>query len=266
VSVSEQLAHYMAAAVNADGGEVLAVDVDPHADSSTALGRRLLLAVYGAWSARGQLPPALQRLIAEPEDTAALDALEHEVQGVLDDNPWIESVVSDMLLSFYEQEAAAGNIEAMLDLGHLLRWQGDLGRARDAYQQAFDCGNAHAMIELGRLLRGDLGDAQGARAAFKQAISSGDAQVALEATLDLGHLLLLFQRDVEGARSAFEHVITSGHPEWAPVAMVSLALLLQKQGDIAEARNLYQQAIESGHADSAERASAYLGRMQERNE
>jgi TolA-binding protein len=66
---------------------------------------------------------------------------------------------------------------------------------------------------------------------------------------------------VAHGRSAFEQVITSGHPDWAPVAMVSLARLLEKQGDMAGAQNVYQQAIESGHPDSAERASVFLGGM-----
>jgi tetratricopeptide (TPR) repeat protein len=263
VALSEQITPYINAAVRAYGARVLDAHTDTQADAPTEFGRRLLAEIYAVLSEKGQLPEAVERLIADPEDSEAREALESEVQRTLFDDPWIETVVSDMLVSFYQQEIATGNSDAMVGLGDLLRWQGNPEGAQAAYEQAIDSGNAHAMIDLAQLQRGDLGDIEASRATFERAIDSGNAEVALEAMLELGHLLLLSQIDIERARFAFERVIVSRHPEWAPIAMVGLGRLLQRQGDIAGARVSYQQAIESGHADSAERASAFLNRMKQ---
>jgi tetratricopeptide (TPR) repeat protein len=261
MSISEDVTHYITAAVRAYGAEVLEVEPGRHGDAPSELGRRLLQEIYAASSASAQLPRAVEDLIADPADAELQYVLENEVERTFNDDSWTESIATDLLVGFYREEIEAGNTEAMVGLGDLLRWQGDPEAARVAYQQAVDCGSAHAMIDLARLMRGDLGDVDSARVIFERAIESGNAEVSWEASLELGNTLLLFKGDIEDARSAFERVIASGHPEWAPSAMVSLGRLMEKEGDITEARTAYQRAIKSGNSDSAERASAYLSRM-----
>jgi tetratricopeptide (TPR) repeat protein len=258
VSLSEQAMLYMAAAVRANGDEVL--DADIETGTAAALGQRLLREIF-ADRAGGQWPGSVQALIADPEDESARAALENQVHDALHYDPRLEAWAGETLTGFLRQEIEAGNTGAMVGLGDLLRSQDDLEGARAAYQRAIDSGDTHAMIDLADLLRGYLGDADGARAWFQRAIDSGDADVALEATVDLGHLLVMFQRDAEGARAAFQRAIDSGHPRWAPAAMVGLAQLLDKLGDTAGARAVCQRAIESGNADAAARASAFLAKL-----
>jgi tetratricopeptide (TPR) repeat protein len=264
VALAEQLTPYVAAAVGAYGETVLAAGPDPGAGPDAALGRLLLLEIYGSPPA-GRLPASVvvcaKALAAEPGNADARDALEKQVHSALHDDDWLNTVTGDMLASFYRREIKAGNTEAMVGLGDLLRSQGNPEGARAAYQQAIDWGDTHAIIDLARLLRGDLGDTEAAQAALERAAGSGDTEVALEALIDLGNLLVLFQGDADRARSAFEEVIRSGHAQWAPEAMVGLARLLQKQGDATGARASYQQAIDSANTEASARASVFLERM-----
>jgi tetratricopeptide (TPR) repeat protein len=216
VSLHEQVTPYMLAAVRTYGGAALTADVDTSPNTGAALGQRLLLEIFGAQAARGQLPALVAALIADVDDPALQDALEIEVYDAMYGDNRLEIVARETMIEFLRRQIEAGSAEAMVRLGDLLRWQGDLDGASVACRQAFDSGDAHAMIDLARLLRGDLGDGEGARAALQQAIDSADAEVALEAMVDLGHLLKMFHRDPEGARSAFEQAIGSGHRNGRP--------------------------------------------------
>jgi tetratricopeptide (TPR) repeat protein len=261
VSLFEQVTPYMAAAARAYGAGVLTADADTDADASAALGLRLLREIFGAHLAEGQLPAAVEAVIADPDDPRARDALESEVYDTLFDNPGLLAEAGDTLTRFLRQEIAAGNAEAMVGLGDLLRWQDDPEGARVAYQQAIDCGNAGAMIDLARLLRGDLGVAEEARAWLERAADSGDAEVAAEAAVALGQLLMASQHEAQGAWTAFERAIGSGHPEWAPMALVSQGDLLRRLGDADGAQVAYQEAVDSGNAGCAAEASIRLGHL-----
>jgi TPR repeat protein len=64
-------------------------------------------------------------------------------------------------LKWYEEAAAAGNTDAMINLGRLYE-QGlgvaqDYGKALEWFQKALEAGNTHAMINLTRLREQDLG-------------------------------------------------------------------------------------------------------------
>ena len=249
----------MAAAARADRATALAGAGAAGAEAATALGGRLLRQIFGPGPADGQLPEQLAGLIANPDDEKALAALEGQVHNVLHEDPELATAVATTLTVFYRQQIEAGNTQAMVDLGDLLRWRDDRDGARAAYQQAIDRGHAHALIDLAHLLRGDFGDAEGERAALQQAIESGDPDVAAEAMAALGDLLAFIQRDADAARAAFQRAIDSGHPVWGPAAMVGLAHLLRRQGDADGAGAAYQQAIDSGNADCAADASIHLG-------
>jgi tetratricopeptide (TPR) repeat protein len=262
MSLSEQATVYMAAAVRMYGDAVLSADYCQAADAGIALGLRLMQQVFGARDRGGQLPRAMQDLIVYPGDGRAAPAeLEECVHDALFDDPGLEAAVSQELITFYQREIAAGSTQAMVELGDLLRAEGDSAGARAAYQRAIEAGNAHALIDLARLLRGDMGDAEGARVAFQQAVDSGDPDLAAEALVDLGYLFMVVARDYAATRACFEEAIGSGHADWAPAAMVGLARLLEKQGDTIGARAACQRAAEAGNADCAANALVFLGVM-----
>jgi tetratricopeptide (TPR) repeat protein len=265
VFLSEELTPHLAAAAGVYGEAVLDPDQEPSLDPRATLGRRLLQQIFGVRDGDGPLPGAVQALIMDPADPEARDALEGHVQGALTDDPVLAAAVAETLTRFYRHEIDAGNIQAMTDLGDLLRGQGDFDGSRAAYQQAVDRGNAHALIDLGDLLCQCLGDTAGARAAYQQAAGSGDPDMAPEALAALGHLLMTFQRDYAAAGAYFRQAISSAHPQWSPGAMVglalALALALARQGDTTGARDAYQQAVESGDDDTAARASVFLGTL-----
>jgi len=56
---------------------------------------------------------------------------------------------------------------------------------------------------------------------------------------------------VEGARAAYQQAIDSGDPDAAPGAALSLGNLLADQGDVEGARAAYQQAIDSGDPEAS---------------
>ncbi len=259
--LSEHATPHMAAAVGVYREAVLDADQEPSLDPRATLGQRLLQQIFGVRDGDGPLPGAVQALIADPADPEARDALEGDVQGVLADDPALAAAAAETLTRFYRHEIDTGNVQAMTDLGDLLRGQGDFDGARSAYQQAVNCGNAHALIGLGDLLCQCLGDTAGARAAYQQAADSRDPGMAPEALAALGHLLMTFQRDYVAAEAYFRQAISSAHPQWSPGAMVALALVLAKQGDTTGAKDAYQQAIESGDDDTAARASVFLGTL-----
>jgi tetratricopeptide (TPR) repeat protein len=261
VFLSEQLTPCMAAAARAYGEAVLEAARDTDTDTEATLGRQLLQDIFGTRDSNGQLPDAVQALIINPEDPEARDALEEHVQDALTDEPALAVAAAETLTRFYRHEIDAGNIQAMTDLGDLLRGQGDFDGARAAYQQAIDCGSTHALIDLGDLLCQCLADTAGARAAYQQAADSGDPDVAPEALAALGHLLMTFQHDYVAAGAYFRQAISSAHPQWSPGAMVALARALAKQGDTAGAHDTYQEAIESGDKDTVARASVFLGKL-----
>jgi len=96
--------------------------------------------------------------------------------------------------------------------------------------------------------------------AFRTVSSSGQDKPARIAALVLG-LLLQEQGDADGARAAYQQAIDSGHADYVPRAAFGLGVLLQEQGDAAGARAAYQQAIGSGHSDVAPVAARNLARL-----
>ena len=257
--LSEQMTPYLAAAARTCGGAVLASDTET--ETAAALGQWLLREIFGSRNAGTKLPEPVEGLIDDPEDGDARAALEDQVQDALSRDPRLHAAVRDRLTRFLRKETDAGNTEAMMELGDLLRGEKDYTGARAVYQQAIEAGDPKGLILLAHMLYGGLGDADGARTAYQQAIDSGNADVAAQALVNRGHLLMRSYRDYGSARTSYEQAIGSGHPDWAPTAMVALARLMEKQGDTTGAQDAYHQAIESGSPDAAARASVFLGNM-----
>ncbi len=74
------------------------------------------------------------------------------------------------------------------------------------------------------MLLAEQGDVPRAKAAFQQAMDSGHPDVSPMAAVNLG-LLLAGQGDVAGERAAYQRAIDSGHPDAGPVAGRNLGLL-----------------------------------------
>jgi tetratricopeptide (TPR) repeat protein len=123
--------------------------------------------------------------------------------------------------------------EMALMVGAMLQRR-DPDCARAAFQQAIDSGDANvvpnAYVSLGELLwrRGDI---DGAQAAFQQAIDSGDANVVPNAYVMLGHLLRR-QGDIDGARAAYQQAIDSGDDIYAPIEIARLGELSKRHGHV----------------------------------
>jgi tetratricopeptide (TPR) repeat protein len=130
-------------------------------------------------------------------------------------------------------------------LGVLLHNQGDVDGAKAAYQQAIDSGNPDyapgAAFYLGNMLR-DQGNAAAAKAAYRQAVESGHLDEAPKAAVNLG-AMLRDQGDADGAKAAFQRAVDSGHPEAAPMALLNLGVLLREQGNADGAKIGFQRAI-----------------------
>ena len=94
---------------------------------------------------------------------------------------------------------------------------------------------------------------------YRQAIGSGDPDVAIEAMYQLA--LQTRHQDKDAARALLEQVIATGHPEWAGAAMVGLAHL--QDGDPAAAEALYRRAMAAGNDEWSGHAALDLGELLE---
>ncbi len=74
-------------------------------------------------------------------------------------------------------------------------------------------------------------DPDGARAAYQQAIDSGDSLVVPGAYVSLGHLLRR-QGDTDGARAAYQRAIDSGDDVYAPIEIARLGELSKRHGHV----------------------------------
>ena len=147
--------------------------------------------------------------------------------------------------------------------GVVLHQQGDAEGARAAYQQAVESGHPRlagkAARNLGLMLI-DLGDTSGAQAAFEKAVEFGHPDTAPKAARSLG-LLLAESGDVQGARAAFQTAVDSGYAETAPKAALDLGILLRRQGDQDGARAAFQVAVDSADREAASKAALNLGQI-----
>src|ERR1035437_1566562 len=100
-----------------------------------------------------------------------------------------------------------------------------------AFGRSVDFGYEAAAFDLARFLKGE-GDIEGAVAAFRRAIASGDPIAAPNAANNLGNLLSDLG-DVDGAISAYRYALDSGHLEAAPGSARQLGYLLWQGGDFA---------------------------------
>jgi tetratricopeptide (TPR) repeat protein len=252
----------MVAAIRVFGPAALAADDDGDIQPSReAVGRRLLRLVFGAPESGQRFPSALADMLADPDGGPALDELARRARETFDSDPATASEAAAVIASFYRRQADAGDVDALLALGHLLYWD-EPEAARAAYQQAVETGHLPALLELARVLRNVLDDGPSALAVYERAAASADADVSAEALYEIA-CTHLPQRDATAARVMFQRAIDTGHPVWAPAATVGLAGEMRRLGDKDAAEALYREAVETGDADWSAHASWSLGELLE---
>ena len=264
VSLSEHAAHCIQGAVGVFGADLWSARPVEDSDQPAAVGCQLFRLVFGDRTRPGELDEVLAALAGDPDAHDASDALEDLVSDALAGDQAMADAALGTLTALFRRQARAGNVQALADLGNLLRREGDLEGAKAAYQQAIDAGWHRALIEMAHLLR--LTDNDAARACLDQAMTVGDPDLTARALVTLSTVLAGSgpeRSDPAGAESALQQAIETGHPDFAPTAMSLLGSLRGGQGDGDGARAAYQQAIDTGHPEWADRSRYYLADLLE---
>jgi tetratricopeptide (TPR) repeat protein len=226
-----------------------------------AVGWQLLSLIFGPGAGQ-RLPDVLSGLARNPHDRQALTGLGHQVCEAFEADPAMASEAAAVIAAFYRGRAAAGDVQALVELGGFLYWD-EPEAARAAFEGAVGAGLLHALLDLARLLRHVLADEEAALAVLARAAASEDTDLSAEATYEIA-FVHVDHRDAAAARVMFERVITSRHPVWAAAAMTGLAGMLNRTGDPEAAAALYREAAEAGDADWSGHALFSLGGLLER--
>lgn len=119
--LGEEAAPLMAAA-RRYGRAVLAAD-HAHAvpDDRESVGRRLLQLVFGSHGER-EVPSAVADLIGDPDSQEALAEVTARADEVFQAGPGTAAEVAGVIAGLYRGQAAAGRVQALVDLGDLLYW------------------------------------------------------------------------------------------------------------------------------------------------
>ncbi|MFE3188366.1 serine/threonine-protein kinase [Nocardia sp. NPDC059240] len=149
---------------------------------------------------------------------------------------------------WYRRGAAAGDEYAMGNLGYLLEQHGDLSAAEDWYRRAAAVGNSDAMTNLGYLLE-QRGDSTEAESWYRKAAAEGDGSA-------MGNLgFLLEQRgDTRAAESWYRESAAAGNSD----AMNNLGVLLEQRSDLRGSEEWYRKAIGAGSEDAMHNLQALL--------
>jgi tetratricopeptide (TPR) repeat protein len=121
--------------------------------------------------------------------------------------------------------------------------------------------SARGMRLLGWALE-EQDDLEGARAAYRKAARSIDADVASAATVDIG-LLHESLQNYATAAVAYQCVIDHGDPQLRPLATVNLGRTRWRQGDLTAAYACYRTAETSGDGEQAPRALRFTGYLRQ---
>jgi len=263
--VTDMAMRYVRAAARADGPALLETAGDDGDDSARAAARQLLQTVFGASATGSTAPTELVELVAQPEDNEAENALYTRIDDMLSADPVTERAVTAVLTDLYRRAFAAGDTQALVTMGDLLRNCGDNDAALAAYQQAATAGSAEAVFAWARLLDRGFGDPDAAAAVYQEAIDAGDPETSPQALVQLGYLLARGGRDEAAAQAAFRHAIESDHPRWALAGMKGMGFVAEQQGDHDAAATIYRQIIDSGDPEWGANAAYSLGRLLEDN-
>ena len=117
--------------------------------SREAVGRRLLSLIFGR-EGDGGLPDVLAGLAFDPGSRQFLAELDHQAFGAFEADPVMASEAAAVIAAFYRQQADAGDVQALVELGDFWYWD-EAGAARAAYQEAIDAGHLPALLGLATL-------------------------------------------------------------------------------------------------------------------
>lgn len=137
----------------------------------------------------------------------------------------------------WEQAAAAGNPDALNNLGMLADEDGDVATARKLWRQAAAAGSLDAMFNLGCSAHED-GDSTAARELWVQAA----AYQHFGAINRLG-MLAEENGDAEAARRLYEEAAAGGYTD----ALYNLGCMAYEERDFVTARKWWEQAAAQGH-------------------
>jgi tetratricopeptide (TPR) repeat protein len=183
---------------------------------------------------RGSLPPALSDHEAV---TAARAAYQEVVQSYSAPSQTRAPLNLGIYLAAYSSAEAQAVLQEVVEEGP---------------KEYADEANAWLGVVLA-----DLGDMDGAMAAYQAAIDSRHTDHAPRSMVNLGELHLA-RGNLVAARSLLERAISSGHPIHAARARVALAGVLISEGDLDGARTTYEQAIGSEDPGVARAAAENL--------
>ncbi|MFD4114205.1 tetratricopeptide repeat protein [Streptomyces niveus] len=144
-------------------------------------------------------------------------------------------------------EHEEGRAHALLGLGQAKNLLGSRTFAKATFRSAAEAGNlavrAEALVRLGDLLRQE-GDLPGAEEAWRLAATTGDKFHAPMAFHQLG-LMRVRQRDFSAeTEDFFRKAAASGDPELAPRSWAMMATLREYHGDLPGALQAYDRAAE----------------------
>ena len=172
MALADSVTAYVTAALSGAGEWPPEVDREETLDAAAELGRRLLARFQEPAAGGAGLRGPLAYLTSDPESVRARKAVRQRIRRMLAADQGLAVEAGQMVAGFLTEVTAAGDAEALADLGDLLRDQGDADAVRAACQQALDSGNpeaGYALTVLGQVLR-EQGDADGARAAFQRSV------------------------------------------------------------------------------------------------
>jgi nucleoside phosphorylase/tetratricopeptide (TPR) repeat protein len=165
----------------------------------------------------------------------------------------------------FRKAIKSGNTKLILDTGHqfgsFLEDLGDIDGARAVYWEAISWGgHTRRHDNLLRVVRDCLAKAthrllEDAYNSYRQAVESSNVDQAARMFLRVGELRRVLG-DREGARTAFEAVADSHHPDQSPRAARRLGELLE---DYQSSQLAFQKVIKSNHPEEAPRAAYELG-------
>jgi hypothetical protein len=149
VSLTDHAAHYVRSAFRGLGADALTAGTSADADEPAAVGIKLFRLIFADRIGQDDLHEQLAALARDPDGQATQGALEDLISDSLEDAPAVAASVLGTLSAYYRRRAEAGSVQAMADLGNLLRHEGDVEGAKAAYQQAIDAGRHENSHRLG---------------------------------------------------------------------------------------------------------------------
>ncbi len=154
----------------------------------------------------------------------------------------------DQAMRWYRKAAGAGNTSAMVNLAALLAEQGEEDQAMRWYRKAASAGNTSAMVNLGALLA-EQGEEDQAVQWYRKAASAGNVAAMVNLAALLGE-----QGEEDQAVQWYRKAAGAGNTS----AMVNLAALLAEQGEEDQAVQWYRKAASAGNVAAAVNLAALL--------